>query len=274
VGADETAREKIQSRLSTGHRFSSTAVVIGGAGRGYLGAAGEFLGAGPSGPSGARLAHAANRLRGNDSGSRCVIGACGDGQDRDEGNVDLDEQRLIRDARGGSPDAAEALVSRYWARAYRIAWLILQDVQRAEDAAQEAVLAALRSLDQFDSERPFAPWLGRIAANKAYDLARKEARGPELAADTTRIDDLASDRAADELAVGSLPEELVAGLARLSTDQRVVLVLRHIFDYSPAEIAEELGIPASTVRTRLHRGLTRLRKELSAKEEATGEQAR
>jgi RNA polymerase sigma-70 factor, ECF subfamily len=185
-----------------------------------------------------------------------------------------DEPALIQSARDGSADAAEVLVRRYWGQAYRVAWLILHDVHNAEDAAQEALVSALGALARFDVERPFGAWVARISANKAYDIARGNARRPEVVGDVSESDATTADQMADEVADRLIPAELAAAVANLDPDQRVVLVLRHVLGYTPAEIAEELGIPSATVRTRLHRALARLRERLPAQEGATGEQAR
>jgi len=87
-----------------------------------------------------------------------------------------DEAALIRQARSGSADAVEALVRRHWDGAHRAAFLIVHDAGAAEDIAQEAMLAAVRSIDRFDRRRPFKPWLHRIVVNRSLDWLRARAR--------------------------------------------------------------------------------------------------
>ena len=78
----------------------------------------------------------------------------------------------MRAAQAGSASAIEALYRGHWPRAYRAAYLVVHDAAGAEDIAQEAFLAAVRSLDRFDRRRPFGPWLHRIVVNRAIDWAR------------------------------------------------------------------------------------------------------
>src|SRR5439155_17806290 len=90
------------------------------------------------------------------------------------------ERALIRAAQVGSQDAFEEIFRRHWRRAYRAAFLIVHDHAAAEDIAQEAFVAAIRTLDRFDRRRPFAPWLGRIVANRAIDWTRSRAARREV----------------------------------------------------------------------------------------------
>ena len=160
------------------------------------------------------------------------------------------EERLwVRGAQAGSASALEALYRAYWPRAYRAAYLVVHDTAGAEDIAQEAFLAAVRSLDRFDRRRPFGPWLHRIVVNRAIDWARARTLRGEV--------ELADSPAADSEPPGELPV-LVRALVRLPPEQRAVIVLRHLLEYTPGEIAELLGLPRGTVNSRLRRGLDAL----------------
>ena len=159
----------------------------------------------------------------------------------------------MRGAQNGSAEDVESLFRAYWPRAYRAAYLVAHDAAAAEDIAQEAFLAALRSLDRFDRRRPFGPWLHRIVVNRAIDWARARRLRAEA--------ELAADVPAPET-----PEResraLLTALAELPPDHRAVIVLRHLLDYTPGEIAELLDLPRGTVNSRLRRGLDRLAGEL------------
>ena len=145
----------------------------------------------------------------------------------------------------------ERLYRAHWPRAYRAAYLVVHDSAGAEDIAQEAFLAAVRALDRFDRRRPFGPWLHRIVVNRAIDWAR---------ARTLRGEVEANELAADPEPPAELPA-LVRALAALPPDQRAVVVLRHLLEYTPGEIAELLELPRGTVNSRLRRGLDTLKSD-------------
>src|SRR5881409_1916340 len=96
-----------------------------------------------------------------------------------------DERAWVRGAQRGSVSGLESLFRHHWPRAYRAAYLVVHDSAAAEDIAQEAFLAALRSLDRFDRRRPFGPWLHRIVVNRAIDWARARALRAEVSDDGT-----------------------------------------------------------------------------------------
>jgi RNA polymerase sigma-70 factor (ECF subfamily) len=163
-----------------------------------------------------------------------------------------DERAWIRGAQGGSLSDLESLFREHWPRAYRAAYLVIHDGQAAEDIAQESFLAALRALDRFDRRRPFGPWLHRIVVNRAIDWARARALRAEVG------DGPLAAVAEEDRPGGAFSPPLVAALAELSPEQRAVIVLRHLLEYTPGEIAELLELPRGTVNSRLRRGLDEL----------------
>jgi RNA polymerase sigma-70 factor (ECF subfamily) len=154
---------------------------------------------------------------------------------------------LVRAAQRGSPAAVEALFDRHWPALHRAAYLVVHDAAAAEDIAQEAFLAAIGALDRFDRRRPLAPWLHRIAVNRAIDHARARALRRET--HDGPPDAPAADRPA------GLDDATMAALASLDPDARAVVVLRHLLGHTPGEIARLLGIPRGTVNSRLRRAL-------------------
>jgi RNA polymerase sigma-70 factor (ECF subfamily) len=163
-----------------------------------------------------------------------------------------DERAWIRGAQQGSVSDLEALFRHHWPRAYRAAYLVVHDSGAAEDIAQEAFLAAMRSLDRFDRRRPFGPWLHRIVVNRAIDWSR--ARALRREAGSAAIEHVPAPAARDN----PHAQSLAAALAELSPEHRAVIVLRHLLEYTPGEIAELLGLPRGTVNSRLRRGLDEL----------------
>jgi RNA polymerase sigma-70 factor (ECF subfamily) len=164
-----------------------------------------------------------------------------------------DERARVRRARAGSTSDLEALFRAHWPRAFRAAYLVVHDSHAAEDIAQESFLAAIRALDRFDRRRPFGPWLHRIVVNRAVDWSRARALRREVAEEAA-----APVAAADPEPLASYSEPVVAALAALPPEQRAVIVLRHLLEYTPGEIAELLELPRGTVNSRLRRGLDEL----------------
>jgi len=167
-----------------------------------------------------------------------------------------DERAWVRGAQRGSVSDLESLFRHHWPRAYRAAYLVVHDSGAAEDIAQEAFLSAVRSLDRFDRRRPFGPWLHRIVVNRAIDWARARALRRE-----------AGDVGLEGVPAATPPENpharsLASALAELSPEHRAVIVLRHLLEYTPGEIAELTGLPRGTVNSRLRRGLDHLARRL------------
>lgn len=150
------------------------------------------------------------------------------------------------------------LYSAHWRGAYRAAYLVVHDAAAAEDIAQDAFLAAVDALDRFDRRRPFAPWLHRIVVNRALDWARREALRRKVARPESVFEPLPPPE------VGG---EMMAALKELPAEQRAVVVLRHLLEYTPGEIAAMLELPRGTVNSRLRRGLDRLREAAAAEME-------
>ena len=161
-----------------------------------------------------------------------------------------DERAWVRGARAGSASDLEALFRAFWPRAFRAAYLVVHDAQAAEDIAQEAFLAAVRSLDRFDRRRPFGPWLHRIVVNRAIDHARARMLRREAELDELHA---APDKESP------LDRSIVAALQALSPEHRAVIVLRYLLEYTPGEIAELLDLPRGTVNSRLRRALDQLK---------------
>lgn len=159
----------------------------------------------------------------------------------------------MRGAQAGSTSDLEALFRAHWPRAFRAAYLVVHDAAAAEDIAQEAFLAAIRSLDRFDRQRPFGPWLHRIVVNRAIDWSRARKLRAEAELDET---------VAATPGPPAFDDSTLASLRALAPEHRAVIVLRHLLDYTPSEIADLLDLPRGTVNSRLRRGLDALAKDI------------
>jgi RNA polymerase sigma-70 factor (ECF subfamily) len=174
----------------------------------------------------------------------------------------LGEAALVRAAQRGSEEAVEELFSRHWGAAYRAALLVTGDRAAAEDIAQESFLAALRALPRFDLRRPLRPWLHRIVVNRAIDWSRARAHRQEVGADAAP-----EAGALDGGDPRALRDDVAAALLRLGPEQRAVIVLRYVLDFTPGEIAAALDLPRGTVNSRLRRGLDALGDWVAGEEE-------
>lgn len=180
-----------------------------------------------------------------------------------------DDRRLIAECLGGRRDAFGELVSRYQARLYNAAVRLVDNADDAADVVQDSFLNAYTSLASFKGDAEFFTWLYRIAFNSAISLKRK--RRAVYSLDTGSgeggIDpDDPNESARPGAALERSEEEalLQAAIARLSHEHREVLVLKDIEGLKYEVIAEMLGVPIGTIRSRLHRARLELKDLLPA----------
>jgi RNA polymerase sigma-70 factor, ECF subfamily len=161
-------------------------------------------------------------------------------------------EKLVREAKAGSRDAATALFEQHWPHIWRVAYRVLGRQADADDVAQEAFVAAFAHLDRFEGRSSFRTWVTRIAINRALNLLR---------ADKSRLGGWveATEAAGDG---DNAASELMEAVARLPLERRVVLVMRYWLGCPIDEIAEFLGIPTGTVNSRLARALRDVRADL------------
>jgi RNA polymerase sigma-70 factor (ECF subfamily) len=178
-----------------------------------------------------------------------------------------DDADLLARVRGGDRDAYAELVRRHAPMAMRTAALLGAGGD-TEDVVQEAFVKAYAALHRFRPGAPFRPWLLRIVANETRNLhrasGRRTAREQRSWALTERLLLTRPDDPADAALSQERQAALVRGLARLSTPQRQVVTCRYLLDLDEAESAAVLGWPRGTVKSRLHRALSRLRDAMDA----------
>jgi RNA polymerase sigma factor (sigma-70 family) len=179
------------------------------------------------------------------------------------------EAALVRLARHGDSDAFGELVTMHQRAAFRVAYLLAGDVSDAEEAAQEGFVRAWSALARFRDGEPFRPWLLAIVGNEARNRRRGRVRRDGLASRAVAF--VRGDAQADppdlEVILAEARSEIRAALSSLGAGERDVVACRYLLDLSETETAAALGIPAGTVKSRLHRGLARLRTALA---EASG----
>jgi RNA polymerase sigma factor (sigma-70 family) len=171
------------------------------------------------------------------------------------------DAELIGRVRAGDTDAYAVLVRRHAPMAMRTA-VLLGAGGDAEDVVQEALVKAFRTLDRFRTDRPFRPWLLRIVANEARNAHRGAVRRSAREERASRSLPLELLDPAVEVADRESKEQLLAAVDRLPEAIGRVVVCRWLLDLDEATTAVVLGVPRGTVKSRLSRGLRRLRDDL------------
>jgi RNA polymerase sigma factor (sigma-70 family) len=173
----------------------------------------------------------------------------------------LVQRELVERAQRGDQEAFAALAHLSADRLYAIAYRILRDPERANDALQQALLEiwddlpTMRDVDRFDA------WTYRLVIRASYHEAQRERR---WTARIRRIPDAADAPDPDPASLIADRDELERGFRALSAEHRAVLVLRYYVGLPVTEIAETLGIPAGTAGSRLHYATRSLRAALEA----------
>lgn len=180
-----------------------------------------------------------------------------------------DDGPLLAAARAGDRAALESLVRNYYDRCYGVCRRLLGNEQDALDATQEAMIAITRGVARFDGRSALSTWVYRVATNAALDELRRRGRRPLLervpACDDrpSRFDDIAADPFTDEVGDSATARfSLDWALQQLSDEHRAAVVLRDMLDLEYADIADVLGVPIGTVRSRIARGRVALAQAL------------
>ena len=169
---------------------------------------------------------------------------------------------LVELAQHGDREAFAILARTHGDRLMAIAQRILRDVGRAEDAVQQALVIAWRELPNLRDPDRFDAWLQRLLVNASYAEARRS-RDWNANVRLLPADGLAG---LDESISIDDRDRIDRGFRRLPPDQRAILVFTHYLAMTPTEIAERLGIPVGTVRSRLHYAHRAMRAAIEADE--------
>ncbi|HEY6635719.1 MAG TPA: sigma-70 family RNA polymerase sigma factor [Acidimicrobiia bacterium] len=174
------------------------------------------------------------------------------------------ERELVARAQDGDRAAFAALVRAHQDEVYTLARRLVGDPHLAADVAQEALIRAWRALPNFRGDAKLSTWLYRITVNTAWTHKNRAARHR-----TTPLDDFSE--VADRLDP-NLPElagetlelrgRLRQALDRLPDSQREVVVMKDVYGWSHAEIAEAMGVSVTAAKVRLHRARARLARDL------------
>jgi RNA polymerase sigma factor (sigma-70 family) len=167
---------------------------------------------------------------------------------------------LVVAAQRGDREAFSVLARANGDRLFTLAHRILRDVDRAEDATQQTLVIAWRELRRLRDPDRFDGWLQRILVNCCYAEAGRARRE----SGNVRVLVLEPAAPGDHALDIAHRDELERGFRRLPPEQRAILVMHHYLGLTPADIAETLGIPAGTARSRLHYAHAAMRAALEA----------
>src|SRR5437762_12952651 len=181
-----------------------------------------------------------------------------------------DEELVARSIRGDA-DSFNELILRWERPIYALAYRTIGREEDARDVCQETFLRAFRALPAFRGQAKFSSWLYRIALNLCRDWMRRERRAPIVQApedvDLLEMAAAAEPSESIETLVGrkDLTKAVERAMALLPEEQRTAIILKEYHGLTFQEIADLVGCPLSTVKTRLYQGLTVIRRELAKK---------
>jgi len=177
---------------------------------------------------------------------------------------------LVDQAKRGDREAFDTLARLTGDRCMAIAFRILRDVDLADDAVQAALLIAWRDIRSLRDPELFEPWLHRILTNACYSEARRRKRWSQ----GLRVLSVEPVHEPDEYLIVESRDLLERAFRRLTIEQRAVVVFHHYLGLELPEVAERLGIPLGTVKSRMYHAKQALRAGLDADARSSSSQER
>ena len=181
----------------------------------------------------------------------------------------MTENDLIRKCKKGNREAFNALFSRYQSQVINIAYGMLSDREDACDAAQEVFVKVYKSISSFNEKSSFSTWLYRITANTCSDFLRKRQRGGNVISINTSSDESGDFDIEDEspsvdekMELSERQAAVRAAISELKEEHRIIITLCDIEGLGYDEIASILKIPSGTVKSRINRARSALKKIL------------
>ena len=157
-------------------------------------------------------------------------------------------------ANAGDRGALDSLLRRHADRLHTVCRRVMGNDADAADALQEAMIAIARGLVRFDGRSAFSTWSYRVATNACLDELRRRRRRPEPVEDSALESSAVDDEASAFVEAAGVRADIDSALATLAPEFRAAVVLRDLVGLDYAEIAEILGAPVGTVKSRIARG--------------------
>ena len=171
------------------------------------------------------------------------------------------QRDLVIRAQAGDHAAFTELVALSIDRLHRTARLILRSNDGAEEAVQEALVAAWLAIRSLRDPERFDAWIRRLLVHRCYAVAKRDSARRVI---EIRVDGASFGTTSDSQTAVVLRDQLERGFRQLSAEQRAVLVLHHYLDLADADAAEALGVPIGTLKSRLNRATAALRAAMEA----------
>ena len=171
----------------------------------------------------------------------------------------VDDTAVVKRCLSGDPAAFEELVARYQRVLFNVAFRMLGDYEDARDAAQNTFVKAYEKLGTYDLERRFFSWIYRILMNECLNLRRR----PAMQLLGERTDAAAGHSTPDAVEAAERKRDVKHAILALAPAYREVIVLRHFASLSYDEMSDAIGVPAKTVKSRLHTARLQLASELA-----------
>ncbi len=186
------------------------------------------------------------------------------------------DEELVAQSLRGDAESFNQLILRWERPIYALAYRVIGREEDARDVCQETFLRAFRGLSAFKGQAKFSSWLYRIALNLCRDWIRRERRTPMVQApDGVDLVEIAVEREPvesieDYVSRQELSRAVAKAMMSLPEEQRTAIILKEYQGLTFQEIADLLGCPLSTVKTRLYQGLSVLRRQLAEQGAASG----
>jgi RNA polymerase sigma factor, sigma-70 family len=161
----------------------------------------------------------------------------------------------------GDPQAFESIYDLTIGKVYKLVYFLIGDKAEAEDVVQDVYMQLYRYMHHYDRSRPFDKWLNGIIVRRVGDHRQKRWKLSRLMHKAIQFESKETVDFEDAIVDSVANEQLLRHIQSLPMKLKTVIILYYLNDYSQVEVAELLGIPTGTVKSRLNRGLEQLRKK-------------